>query len=189
MAVKSFNSGIGPECWPTSTVGWDHEWEWQEEEETVKDEPVVVGTPAASFFFSLEPPASPAVAAAATTTTTTTTKSKSSSTSLKLGRSSPQDSLSPPPPSKKQRPMSPPTTLVPRCQVENCKADLSGCKDYHKRHKVCEMHSKAPKAIANGIEQRFCQQCSRYYSFPPHFADTSSPCCLLGFLIRSMDVD
>ena len=65
------------------------------------------------------------------------------------------------PPSKKQRVMSP-STQVARCQVEGCKADLSGCKDYHKRHKVCEMHSKAPKAVANGIEQRFCQQCSRY---------------------------
>jgi hypothetical protein len=64
------------------------------------------------------------------------------------------------PPGKKQRPSSP-TTQIPRCQVEGCKADLSGCKDYHKRHKVCEMHSKAPKAIAAGIEQRFCQQCSR----------------------------
>ena len=64
------------------------------------------------------------------------------------------------PPVKKQRVMSP-STQAARCQVEGCKADLSGCKDYHKRHKVCEMHSKAPKAIAGGIEQRFCQQCSR----------------------------
>ena len=64
------------------------------------------------------------------------------------------------PPGKKQRPLSP-STQIPRCQVEGCTADLSVCKDYHKRHKVCEMHSKAPKAIAAGIEQRFCQQCSR----------------------------
>jgi hypothetical protein len=64
------------------------------------------------------------------------------------------------PPVKKQRVMSA-STQAARCQVEGCKADLSGCKDYHKRHKVCEMHSKAPKAIAGGIEQRFCQQCSR----------------------------
>lgn len=64
------------------------------------------------------------------------------------------------PPLKKPRVMSP-STQIARCQVEGCKADLSGCKDYHRRHKVCEMHSKAPKAIAAGIEQRFCQQCSR----------------------------
>ena len=65
------------------------------------------------------------------------------------------------PPGKKQRPMSP-RMQIPRCQVEGCKADLSSAKDYHRRHKVCEMHSKASKAIAAGQEQRFCQQCSRY---------------------------
>lgn len=70
------------------------------------------------------------------------------------------------PPGKKPRVMSP-STQIARCQVEGCKADLSGCKDYHRRHKVCEMHSKAPKAIANGIEQRFCQQCSRCVASPP----------------------
>ncbi|CAK9198895.1 unnamed protein product [Sphagnum troendelagicum] len=51
----------------------------------------------------------------------------------------------------------------PRCQVEGCTADLSSAKDYHRRHKVCEMHSKASKAIAAGREQRFCQQCSRFH--------------------------
>lgn len=47
------------------------------------------------------------------------------------------------------------------CQVEGCKADLSNSKDYHRRHKVCEMHSKAGEAIVGNIVQRFCQQCSR----------------------------
>lgn len=47
------------------------------------------------------------------------------------------------------------------CQVYGCNKDLSGCKDYHRRHKVCEVHSKTSKVIVNGIEQRFCQQCSR----------------------------
>ncbi|KAK7411314.1 hypothetical protein VNO78_02747 [Psophocarpus tetragonolobus] len=49
------------------------------------------------------------------------------------------------------------------CQVYGCNKDLSGCKDYHKRHKVCEAHSKTSKVIVNGIEQRFCQQCSRFH--------------------------
>ncbi|KAL2340649.1 hypothetical protein Fmac_008589 [Flemingia macrophylla] len=49
------------------------------------------------------------------------------------------------------------------CQVYGCNKDLSGCKDYHKRHKVCEVHSKTSKVIVNGIEQRFCQQCSRFH--------------------------
>lgn len=54
-------------------------------------------------------------------------------------------------------------SLTPYCQVHGCKKDLSSCKDYHKRHKVCEVHSKTPKVIVNGIEQRFCQQCSRFH--------------------------
>ncbi|XP_023637935.1 squamosa promoter-binding-like protein 12 isoform X2 [Capsella rubella] len=50
-----------------------------------------------------------------------------------------------------------------RCQVENCGADLSKVKDYHRRHKVCEMHSKATSAPVGGVMQRFCQQCSRFH--------------------------
>ena len=49
----------------------------------------------------------------------------------------------------------------PRCQVEGCKVDLSDAKAYYSRHKVCGMHSKTAKVIVNGLEQRFCQQCSR----------------------------
>ncbi|GAB4859020.1 hypothetical protein Ancab_010489 [Ancistrocladus abbreviatus] len=51
----------------------------------------------------------------------------------------------------------------PVCQVEDCKADLSNAKDYHRRHKVCEMHSKASKALVGNVMQRFCQQCSRFH--------------------------
>ncbi|WOL13968.1 squamosa promoter-binding-like protein 14 isoform X2 [Canna indica] len=54
----------------------------------------------------------------------------------------------------------------PRCQVEGCKADLTGAKAYYYRHKVCGMHSKAPKVIVAGLEQRFCQQCSRFHQLP-----------------------
>lgn len=52
---------------------------------------------------------------------------------------------------------------TPLCQVHGCNMDLSSSKDYHKRHKVCDVHSKTPKVIVNGIEQRFCQQCSRFH--------------------------
>ncbi|CAK9147934.1 unnamed protein product [Ilex paraguariensis] len=52
---------------------------------------------------------------------------------------------------------------TPFCQVYGCKKDLSSSKDYHKKHKVCEVHSKTAKVIVNGIEQRFCQQCSRFH--------------------------
>ncbi|XP_022864421.1 squamosa promoter-binding-like protein 6 isoform X2 [Olea europaea var. sylvestris] len=51
---------------------------------------------------------------------------------------------------------------LPVCQVYGCNKDLSSSKDYHKRHKVCDVHSKTAVVIVNGIEQRFCQQCSRF---------------------------
>lgn len=49
------------------------------------------------------------------------------------------------------------------CQVEDCKADLSSAKDYHRRHKVCDVHSKATSALVGNVLQRFCQQCSRFH--------------------------
>ncbi|KAI3842026.1 hypothetical protein MKX03_023013 [Papaver bracteatum] len=52
---------------------------------------------------------------------------------------------------------------VPRCQAEGCNVELTHAKHYHRRHKVCEFHSKATKVVAGGIEQRFCQQCSRFH--------------------------
>ncbi|KAK1306063.1 Squamosa promoter-binding-like protein 15 [Acorus calamus] len=51
----------------------------------------------------------------------------------------------------------------PMCQVDDCKADLTGAKDYHRRHKVCEYHSKTTKALVAKQMQRFCQQCSRFH--------------------------
>ncbi|GAB2297146.1 hypothetical protein Dimus_031258 [Dionaea muscipula] len=52
---------------------------------------------------------------------------------------------------------------TPFCQVYGCNKDLSSSKGYHKRHKVCDVHSKTAKVIVNDIEQRFCQQCSRFH--------------------------
>ena len=62
---------------------------------------------------------------------------------------------------------------IPRCQAEGCSADLTHAKHYHRRHKVCEFHSKAATVIAAGLTQRFCQQCSRFLliilqKYPPH---------------------
>ncbi|RZC54791.1 hypothetical protein C5167_013642 [Papaver somniferum] len=51
----------------------------------------------------------------------------------------------------------------PMCQVDDCKGDLSNAKDYHRRHKVCEVHSKTTKALVGKQMQRFCQQCSRFH--------------------------
>ncbi|CAN6450930.1 unnamed protein product [Victoria cruziana] len=64
---------------------------------------------------------------------------------------------------------------APRCQAEGCKADLSHAKHYHRRHKVCEFHSKAAKVIMAGIEQRFCQQCSRFHVLA-EFDDVKRSC-------------
>ncbi|KAL9258503.1 Squamosa promoter-binding-like protein [Drosera capensis] len=49
------------------------------------------------------------------------------------------------------------------CQVDNCGAELSCAKDYHGRHKVCEVHSKAGKILVGNLMQRFCQQCSGFH--------------------------
>ncbi|XP_038893774.1 squamosa promoter-binding-like protein 13A [Benincasa hispida] len=50
------------------------------------------------------------------------------------------------------------------CLVDGCNSDLSNCRDYHRRHKVCELHSKTPQVTISGLKQRFCQQCSRFHS-------------------------
>ncbi|XP_010934135.1 uncharacterized protein [Elaeis guineensis] len=54
-------------------------------------------------------------------------------------------------------------TRTARCQAEGCGADLTHAKHYHRRHKVCEFHSKASIVITAGLSQRFCQQCSRFH--------------------------
>ncbi|KAK6918618.1 SBP domain [Dillenia turbinata] len=64
---------------------------------------------------------------------------------------------------RRSRPIEPGSTNSPRCQAEGCNADLSHAKHYHRRHKVCEFHSKASTVIAAGLTQRFCQQCSRFH--------------------------
>ncbi|KAJ7945560.1 Squamosa promoter-binding-like protein [Quillaja saponaria] len=51
----------------------------------------------------------------------------------------------------------------PRCQVEGCNLELSSAKDYHRKHRVCERHSKSSKVVVGGLERRFCQQCSRFH--------------------------
>ncbi|GAB4861944.1 Squamosa promoter-binding-like protein [Ancistrocladus abbreviatus] len=64
---------------------------------------------------------------------------------------------------RRSRPADSSSINLPRCQAEGCNADLSHAKHYHRRHKVCEFHSKASTVIAAGLTQRFCQQCSRFH--------------------------
>ncbi|KAK4399135.1 UNVERIFIED_CONTAM: Squamosa promoter-binding protein 1 [Sesamum calycinum] len=49
------------------------------------------------------------------------------------------------------------------CQVEDCTADMADARPYHRRHKVCEFHAKAAMVFLAGLQQRFCQQCSRFH--------------------------
>ncbi|KAE9604820.1 hypothetical protein Lal_00010868 [Lupinus albus] len=63
----------------------------------------------------------------------------------------------------------------PSCQVEGCGLDLSSAKDYHRKHRVCENHSKFPKVIIAGSERRFCQQCSRFHDLS-EFDDKKRSC-------------
>ncbi|KAK7318287.1 hypothetical protein RJT34_02986 [Clitoria ternatea] len=55
-------------------------------------------------------------------------------------------------------------TQTVSCLVDGCHSDLSNCRDYHRRHKVCEVHSKTAQVTIGGHKQRFCQQCSRFHS-------------------------
>ncbi|PIA56969.1 hypothetical protein AQUCO_00700971v1 [Aquilegia coerulea] len=66
-------------------------------------------------------------------------------------------------PNKRVRSGSPGNVSYPKCQVDDCKGDLTNAKDYHRRHKVCELHSKTTKALVGKQMQRFCQQCSRFH--------------------------
>uniref|UniRef100_A0A7N0TMC2 SBP-type domain-containing protein n=1 Tax=Kalanchoe fedtschenkoi TaxID=63787 RepID=A0A7N0TMC2_KALFE len=67
------------------------------------------------------------------------------------------------------------TVQVPSCLVDGCVANLSKCRDYHRRHKVCEAHSKTSRVTIGGQEQRFCQQCSRFHSLG-EFDDSKRSC-------------
>ncbi|GMH15106.1 hypothetical protein Nepgr_016947 [Nepenthes gracilis] len=70
----------------------------------------------------------------------------------------------PSPGSKRARPPSSCGSQEVSCLVDGCSSDLSKCRDYHRRHKVCELHSKTAKVTLGGQDQRFCQQCSRFHS-------------------------
>nr|GMD39749.1 squamosa promoter-binding-like protein 9 [Ipomoea batatas] len=95
-------------------------------------------------------------------------KDVSGSSSSAAGGGGGGGSALPPPPSpaKKGRSAVVQGGQPPRCQVEGCNADLSDAKAYYSRHKVCGMHSKSPTVIVAGLEQRFCQQCSRFHQLP-----------------------
>ncbi|XP_019246423.1 PREDICTED: squamosa promoter-binding-like protein 3 [Nicotiana attenuata] len=63
----------------------------------------------------------------------------------------------------------------PYCQVEGCNLDLTSAKEYHRRHRICEAHSKSRMVIVAGMERRFCQQCSRFHELS-EFDDNKRSC-------------
>ncbi|XP_023763911.1 squamosa promoter-binding protein 1 [Lactuca sativa] len=63
----------------------------------------------------------------------------------------------------------------PVCHVANCTTDMTRSKAYHRRHKVCEVHAKAPIVVIGVRQQRFCQQCSRFHDLT-EFDDAKKSC-------------
>ncbi|CAL0323283.1 unnamed protein product [Lupinus luteus] len=61
------------------------------------------------------------------------------------------------------------------CLVDGCNFDLSDSRKYHKRHRVCEKHSKTIVVLVGGKQQRFCQQCSRFHALG-EFDDVKRSC-------------
>jgi hypothetical protein len=80
------------------------------------------------------------------------------------------------------------STQTPRCQVEGCNLDLKSAKDYHRRHRICECHSKSPKVIVAGMERRFCQQCSRQVYLDLDFIKSTLSVQILIFFIVYLSV-
>jgi SBP domain len=70
------------------------------------------------------------------------------------------------------------------CQVEGCSEDGSGevqLKDYHRRHRVCPTHARAPSVTLRGsctsrpkTLSRFCQQCSKFHALSEFDQDKRS---------------
>ncbi|KAF8694945.1 hypothetical protein HU200_038052 [Digitaria exilis] len=101
-----------------------------------------------------------------------------------LGEFGAAERMKEPPPATAPSPMKRPRSgasggggaaQCPSCAVDGCKADLSKCRDYHRRHKVCEAHSKTPTVVVAGREMRFCQQCSRFHLLA-EFDDAKRSC-------------
>ncbi|EFJ44308.1 hypothetical protein VOLCADRAFT_64981, partial [Volvox carteri f. nagariensis] len=47
--------------------------------------------------------------------------------------------------------------------VKDCSVDLSSCKAYYRRFRICERHLKTLSLCIEGKLSRFCQQCGRFH--------------------------
>ncbi|KAK4795650.1 hypothetical protein SAY86_027976 [Trapa natans] len=54
-------------------------------------------------------------------------------------------------------------SIVIRCQVPSCEADIAGLKGYHRRHRVCLCCANATSVIMDGETKRYCQQCGKFH--------------------------
>lgn len=50
-----------------------------------------------------------------------------------------------------------------RCQTDGCNADLSDCKPYVRRYRLCWACMKSSEVLVDSKAMRFCQQCSRLH--------------------------
>nr|GEU99521.1 squamosa promoter-binding-like protein 13A [Tanacetum cinerariifolium] len=80
-----------------------------------------------------------------------------------FGNGQKRSTMSSSPPGSSKKPRGHASEQPASCLVDGCIADLSICRDYHRRHRVCETHSKTPVVTIGGKDQRFCQQCSRFH--------------------------
>eukprot|EP00191_Tetraselmis_sp_GSL018_P011885 CAMPEP_0177603752 /NCGR_PEP_ID=MMETSP0419_2-20121207/15702_1 /TAXON_ID=582737 /ORGANISM="Tetraselmis sp., Strain GSL018" /LENGTH=403 /DNA_ID=CAMNT_0019097589 /DNA_START=143 /DNA_END=1354 /DNA_ORIENTATION=- len=61
------------------------------------------------------------------------------------------------------------------CQIWDCRADLSDEKPYCRRYKLCRRCMNRPSVSVEGIEMRFCQQCSYLHPLS-HFDGKKRSC-------------
>ncbi|KAF8405527.1 hypothetical protein HHK36_010434 [Tetracentron sinense] len=76
---------------------------------------------------------------------------------------------------RERKVVSPVSSQSISCVANNCDCDLSSGKRYHRRHKVCERHDKAAIVLIGSVDQRYCQQCSRFHEIS-QFDNTKRSC-------------
>ncbi|KAJ6719756.1 SQUAMOSA PROMOTER-BINDING-LIKE PROTEIN 4 [Salix purpurea] len=66
-------------------------------------------------------------------------------------------------PEKKRARVARAGSIIARCQVPSCEADISELKGYHRRHRVCLGCANATAVVLDGETKRYCQQCGKFH--------------------------
>uniref|UniRef100_A0A6N2MVR3 SBP-type domain-containing protein n=1 Tax=Salix viminalis TaxID=40686 RepID=A0A6N2MVR3_SALVM len=66
-------------------------------------------------------------------------------------------------PGKKRARVARAGSIIARCQVPSCEADISELKGYHRRHRVCLGCANATAVVLDGETKRYCQQCGKFH--------------------------